>query len=637
MSGSLSSSSWMIPVLPLAAFLINGLILRTRTGAAALVAIVANAAAAVWAVLLAREFFSSEAGACLAWSFPWMKLGPIDVSIGGWLDGISVMMLVVVTLIATLVHVYSVGYMHDDPGAGRFFALLPFFVFAMLGLVLAANLIQLYIFWELVGLASYLLIGFWYTKPSAVAASKKAFIITRFADAFFLIGIVVVATITGKIDFQSLNSAETVATLQHTFAVGSITLNLLTVCTLLIFAGGWGKSALFPLHVWLPDAMEGPTPVSSIIHSATMVVAGVFLAARLYPLFAASEMTLRVIEVAGVTTAVFAAVVACLQTDLKRILAYSTLSQIGYMMFGLGTAASAAGVVTSGFTASMFHVFTHAFFKCMLFLIAGILIHAVHHNDLSAMGGLRRKFPLTYAAAWIGCLALAGVYPFSGFFSKDMILLTAWSAGHPITFGLGLFTGGLTAFYMFRALFLAFHGASRGHAEHAHEGGTMLIPVLVLAVPSAIIGLLAEKFFHHRIHADLLGPGTEAVHVAWLPIAATATGIGGLLLAWLRFGRAAPATTFEAPKSFPLRVVKGKFFIDEVWLFVTHWVAFGLIAAPARWLDKWMIDGSMDATAWITQKGGAFGRRAQNGQVQFYVAGVLAGVALLCVLGGLVS
>jgi NADH-quinone oxidoreductase subunit L len=633
---NLISHSWLIPLMPLAAFLLNIAFFRRNARAAAAVGVTANIAAALLAIPLARQFFA-DAKPQLAWSLSWLHIPGIgDVSMGCWLDPISVMMLVVISIISALVHVYSVGYMRGDAGMARFFAFLPFFTFAMMGLVIASNLIQLYVFWELVGLASYLLIGFWYTKPSAVEACKKAFIVTRFADAFFLAGIVIVGTFTHKIDFSDVNTLATAKVLaSHNVILGGLTINLLALATVLIFAGGWGKSAMFPLHIWLPDAMEGPTPVSSIIHSATMVVAGVYLTARMFPLFSAAPETLATVEVLGAFTALFAAVIACAQTDIKRILAYSTLSQLGYMLFSLGTTSTANGVVGLGYTASMFHIFTHAFFKCMLFLCAGAMIHAVHSNDLAQMGGLRKKMPLTHWSALAGCLALAGIYPFAGFFSKDMILLSAFSAGHFVTFAAGLTTGGLTAFYMFRMFFLAFYGDPRSDLHHAHEDKWMTAPIVALAIPSVLAGLLAEKFFEEHFAPSPLVNMVEAHHVAWLPFVATAAGVFGIAIAFLRYGRGVPAKVFDAPRIAAVRTVKNKFYIDELWNIFTHWIMFGLVAAPSKWFDKTIVDGSMDATAWISQRVGDIQRRMQNGQVQVYLVAMVAGLILLCIAGGI--
>ncbi len=628
--------SWLTLALPLAAFLINGVALGRRAPrAAAALAVCANFCAAVVAVLVARDYFSAATPTpLLAWSFPWMELphfaGGLTLGIGCWLDPIAVMMLVLITVISTLVHIYAAGYLRGDPGFGRFFALLPFFSFAMTGLVIAPDLIQLYIFWELVGLASYLLIGFWFTKPTAVAASKKAFIITRFADAFFLIGIVLIATALGTVQFAAVNAPAAGAALAaQPVAFGGHSCSLLALAAVLLFAGGWGKSAMFPLHVWLPDAMEGPTPVSSIIHSATMVVAGVFLTARLFPLFAAAGSALFLAETLGAFTALLAALMACVQTDIKRVLAYSTLSQLGYMMFALGVADSAA---PAGYTASMFHVFTHAFFKCMLFLCAGIVIHAAHTNDLLGMGGLRRKLPLTHAATLLGCLALAGIWPLSGFFSKDAILASAWTAGRPWIFAVGLATSLLTAFYMARLYLLAFAGASRaqGRDAHAHEDWLMALPVAVLALPSAAAGWLAEKFFAQHMLPPGMHAAEHAAHAPWVPWLALGAAVSGLLFAFFRYGR---GFIPGAPKNPAVRLAFNRFYVDELWQVFAHWLMFTLVAAPAKWFDNVVIDGSLDASAWLMQKLGAAQRAWQNGLVQRYLAAMLVGLLALYVLG----
>ena len=436
--------SWLILALPLLSFIL-GMLCCKNPALSAAIAIICNALAMLLALALTWSY--ADLGTAVhsdTWQFQWLPLleGP-GLSIGFYLDQISVMMLCVITIISTLVHCYSVGYMRLDDSRGRFFPLLSFFVFSMIGLVAATSIIQMFIFWELVGVSSYMLIGFWYHKPSAVAASKKAFIITRFADAFFLLGILLLGLHASAYQFADLLSAETLASLEQddsSFAG----LSMLSLATLCIFIGGWGKSAMFPLHVWLPDAMEGPTPVSSIIHSATMVVAGIFLTARMFPLFEQAPLTMTVVEFTGAFTALFAAVIACTQMDIKRILAFSTLSQLGYMMFALGLNSDL------GYSASMFHVFTHAFFKCLLFLSAGLVIHAVHSNDIAHMGGLRKKLKGTWVVTGLACLAIAGFPLLSGFFSKDEILIAAYEGGHWCSFVIGAAVGGITAFYMFR-------------------------------------------------------------------------------------------------------------------------------------------------------------------------------------------
>ncbi|HKP95564.1 MAG TPA: NADH-quinone oxidoreductase subunit L, partial [Fibrobacteria bacterium] len=532
-------SAYGVLLLPLFSFLINGLWLgRKSAKASAWTATAFMGATLALALNVALQYRSQAAlnadwgrgPAVLAFEHTWMAFsaGPgagLAAKLGFYLDPFSVMMILVIAFISFLVNVYSVGYMKDDPGAGRFFPLLAFFSFSMLGLVVSSNLLATFFFWELVGAASYLLIGFWYAKPSAVAASKKAFILTRFADAFFLMGLLVVGLSVGSFDFVRLNGPEAAAALDRTVGAGWSAFNLLTLGTLGIYLGAWGKSALFPFHVWLPDAMEGPTPVSSLIHSATMVVAGVYLTGRLFPLFSAAAHTLQVVEITGAFTAVFAAAIACTQTDLKRILAFSTLSQLGLMMFALGTG-------LPGYGASMFHVFTHASFKCLLFLSAGVVIHAVHGNDVrdipgAAPGGLRKALPRTYWATLIAVLAIAGIWPFSGFFSKEEILHAAWAQSHYGAFLAGLGTGGLTAFYMARYFFLVFHGNqdahgvrapgsgnghadSRGHAHPVREGFLMTLPILILAVPSALIGFFSRGMFAEMGPPAVSGPGEAA-------------------------------------------------------------------------------------------------------------------------------
>jgi NADH-quinone oxidoreductase subunit L len=621
--------AWCILALPLVSFLVGGLWLGRRcwrtTG---ILAVILNGIGAVLAGALAVGLMPYPT---------WFVAGPewlriasgLAISFDLSLDRLAVMMLVVVSSISTLVHLYSLGYMRGDPGAGRFFPLLSFFTFAMMGLVTAANLVQLYIFWELVGVASYLLIGFWYERPSAVAAAKKAFVVTRFADAFFLVGIILLGAATGGFGIAQANAPAAAEALRNGVLAEGVSVNLLAVAGILIFAGGWGKSAMFPLHVWLPDAMEGPTPVSSIIHSATMVVAGVFLTARMFPLFAASGVTLALVECVGAFTALFAAVIACTQTDIKRILAYSTLSQLGYMMFSLGAANA------TGYTASVFHIFTHAFFKAMLFLAAGALIHAVHDNDLARMGGLRRRMPWTFAAALVGCLAIAGFWPFSGFFSKDLILLASWQAGHTAVFVVGLAASLLTAFYMFRFFFLAFTGAARGDTSHARDDGVMTIPIVALAIPSAAVGWLAKDFFEVQFAAPLLDHGGHAPHAAWLPYVVGALGVVGLLGAFLRYGRGVTAEQFSRDGGPLYRVVRNKFYVDELYLWLTKRVAFNAVARPSDWIDRRLVDGSMNAVAWVMQWFSAIQRMLQNGQVQFYLAMMVIGLVCLWIAGGL--
>jgi NADH-quinone oxidoreductase subunit L len=654
----MTGAAYAILLLPLASFALNGLWLGRRSArlsawtATAIMGITAALAVAL-AFGYARAFLSGAGtGSATAWEHTWMAFGEgLAARFGFLMDPISIMMVAVVAVISFLVNLYSIGYMHDDPGAGRFFPTLALFSFAMLGLVVSTNLVQTFFFWELVGVASYLLIGFWYTRPSAVAASKKAFIMTRFADAFFLMGVLVTGLSAGTFDFGVLNGAAAAESLDRGFSLGLFTVNLLTLSTVLLYAGAWGKSAMFPLHGWLPDAMEGPTPVSSLIHSATMVVAGVYLTARLFPLFAAAEGTLALVEITGAFTALFAAVIACTQTDLKRILAFSTLSQLGLMLAALGAGADLAGDAGSGsaqgagllaYSASMFHVFTHAFFKCLLFLSAGVVIHAIHSNDIRDAGGLRRILPLTYWATLVAVLALAGVPPFSGFFSKEEILMAAWLNGHRVAFFATLATGGLTAFYMTRYFLLTFHGrraASGGgtdsarHGHHPHESLVMVLPILILAVPSLAIGWLARPLFLEKVlpvAQALLPAATVHSAPAWLPWVATSLAAAGLGAGWLLYGRPGRRVGFpeEATPAW-YRLIQRKFYVDELYVVLAKGVGSRWVAGPSNWFERWIVNGSFDALAWILKRFAGLVVRLQSGQVQFYMALALVGFYFL--------
>ena len=613
--------SWLILLFPFLSFLINGIFLRKNKKAAGYFAILMAALSMLCSIGLAHEFIGSGERVVIPWSWEWMALfseafGEISLKISFYCDPISVMMLVVISVIAFLVNIYSVGYMREDEGAGRFFALLGLFAFSMLGLVASTNLIQIYIFWELVGVSSYLLIGFWYHKPSAVAASKQAFILTRFADSFFLLGILLIGFLLNSFDFSDWNDPQKLNVINAV-----VSHKWLAVASVLVFIGAWGKSAMFPLHIWLPNAMEGPTPVSSIIHSATMVVAGVYLTARLFPFFASIGTVLEVAAFIGAFTALFAAIIACTQKDIKRILAYSTLSQLGYMMFALGV---------GGYTASMFHVFTHAFFKCMLFLIAGSVIHAVHSNNLDEMGGLRKKMPFAYFSCLIACLAIAGVPPFSGFWSKDEILLSAWAAGNYPVFFAGLFTGGLTAFYMFRMFFLTFHGAPRSDA-HAHEDKWMTVPIVILAIPSAIIGFVSKDFFAGFVQTPPLmgGAGHVSVHVDWLPYIASAVGIIGILISWLFYGRKNinVEKILERDIRHPFyKVIYNKFYFDEIYYSITRNFLIKGVAGFLKAFDHYVIDAIGDFIAGTLQWFGRGVRMAQCGSFLAYASVFVTGI-----------
>ena len=635
--------SYLIFLLPLLTFVVNGLFLGNRNAkAAAVFAIVCNGLAAASAITVAIHYFTSTYAPQKATLFEFNFLpfaGDLVAKIGMLVDPLSVMMLVVVTFISFMVNIYSLGYMREDRAMGRFFSLLSLFSFSMLGLVAATNLFQMFIFWELVGVSSYLLIGFWYHKPSAVSASKQAFILTRFADSFFLLGIVLVSYVVGSFDFSTINSLSL-----SDFRSGTINLGLtemsqasaLVLGSVLIFTGGWGKSAMFPMHIWLPNAMEGPTPVSSIIHSATMVVAGVYLVARLFPFFATCGDSLTLIMWVGAFTMVFAAVIACTQKDIKRILAYSTLSQLGYMMFALGACKIGQAVFTTGWTASTFHIFTHAFFKCSLFLIAGSLIHQVHTNDLDAMGGLRKKMPVTYVCTLISVLAISGIPPFSGFFSKDEIILAAFQGQHYAVFALALLTSGLTTFYMFRLFFLAFHGEPRHEgvrAGHVHEDFAMTLPIVVLAVPALLSGLLGKGLFEkYFTPGNLYVPVMlKLAHAEWIPFVAVAVAVIALLIAWFLY--ASPKAKIERAldetnRSGIYKVIYHKFYFDEMYYTVVRQFIFGGVARVARAFNDYVIEGLLAFSVWFIHKLGDLVRTAQAGYLPFYLGTLIVGVLL---------
>ena len=553
------------------------------------------------------------------------------IRLGFYLDSISAMMLIVITTVSFMVHLYSLGYMHGERGFQRYYAFLSLFSFSMLGLVVATNIFQMYIFWELVGVSSYLLIGFYYTKHAAVSASKKAFIVTRFADLGFLIGILVLSFYSKTFDFAALttNPMEALGGAAGTTFLGA---SVLTWGLVLIFVGGMGKSAMMPLHIWLPDAMEGPTPVSALIHAATMVVAGVFLVARMFPVYILEASATTFVAIIGAATAFYAAVVACTQLDIKRVLAFSTISQIAFMMVALGVAGLGMGEVSHhglGYMASMFHLFTHAMFKALLFLGAGALIPAVHSNDYTAMGGLRKYMPITHWTFLIGCLAIAGIPPFSGFFSKDEILSAAyaWSPWMGVWMTM---VAALTAFYMFRLYYLIFWWKKHDTAHHTpHDAPwTMSVPLIFLAAVSCIAGFI--PFGHYvtwdNMPYDIHLDPTIAVTSVVIAIAAIA-----LATVMYRKENAIPAR-LRAAMPHLWNWAFHRFYWDELYMFITHKIIFNLICRPIAWFDRHIIDGTMDAFANITNKASFAIRGLQSGQIQTYVRVYLIGALLLGVI-----
>ena len=549
------------------------------------------------------------------------------IKLGILLDPISAMMLIVITTVSLMVHIYSLGYMDGEKGFQRYYAFLSLFTFSMLGLVVVTNIFQMYIFWELVGVSSYLLIGFYYTLPAAVSASKKAFIVTRFADLGFLLGILILSFYTDTFDFVTLTSNPGAAIASAggaTFMGCSVMAWALT----LIFMGGAGKSAMFPLHIWLPDAMEGPTPVSALIHAATMVVAGVYLVARLFPVYCLEEGTMTVITVIGCVTALYAAAVACVQSDIKRVLAFSTISQIAFMITSLGVARPELheGV---GYMASMFHLFTHAMFKALLFLCAGAIIHAVHSNEMSKMGGLRKYMPICNIAFLIGCLAISGIWPFAGFFSKDEILVAAY-ANSPV-WGIWLSAvAGMTAFYMFRLYYKIFWWNNPDYGHHTpHEAPmTMTFPLIFLSLVSIVAGFIP--------FGELVTWNREALHthIDWA-VAGTSTviAVAAIALATVLYLKenAVPTKMADACRGLWTAAYK-RFYMDELYQFITHKIIFACISRPIAWFDRRIIDGTFDLLANVTNSASYAVRKLQGGTIQGYVWVYLVGAAVLAVI-----
>jgi NADH-quinone oxidoreductase subunit L len=580
-------------------------------------------------------FFSSEKidGAyqkIQAFNTTWLQLtDKLHIDLGVLLDPISVMMLVVISTVSFMVHIYSLGYMKGERGYERFFAFLSLFTFSMLGLVLATNIFQMYIFWELVGVSSYLLIGFYYDRPSAVRAAKKAFIVTRFADFGFLIGILMLSFITGTFDFISLTNPAGTAITQGS-GVAFLGLSVMTWSMIFVFLGGVGKSAMMPFHIWLPDAMEGPTPVSALIHAATMVVAGVYLVARMFPVYAISAPTaLQVVAWVGGISSLFAAIIACTQTDIKRVLAFSTMSQIGYMMLALGVSGY-GGHEGLGYMASMFHLFTHAMFKALLFLGAGAIIHAVHSNDMTDMGGLRKYLPITHLTFLIACLTIAGIPPFSGFFSKDEILAAAFEH-NKILWAIEFAVAGLTAFYMFRLYFNVFWGRDTHYHHTPHEApAVMTVPLIILAVASVFTGFIP---FHSLVTTD--GKAFESGIEMIIAVPSVLIGALGIFIAWIMYKKETAIPDKVAGKlSLMYKWAYNKFYFDELYIFVTKKIIFRYISAPIAWFDRHIVDGTMNRIAEATQQVSFRIRGFQSGQLQKYafvfVSGAI-GLALIII------
>jgi len=582
--------------------------------------------------------------------YEWIPAGAFTIEVGFFVDPLTACLLIVVTTIGLLVHIYSIGYMGHDPGYWRFFAYLNLFMFSMLLLVLADNWLVVFVAWELVGLCSYLLIGFWFKRPSAALASKKAFLVNRVGDVGFALGIMAIFASTLALGRPTLNIRLSIELLT---TEGAVLLVPLTIIALLVFAGAMGKSAQFPLHVWLPDAMEGPTPVSALIHAATMVNAGVYLVARANQLFAHSLEAMSIVAGIGIFTAILAASIAFTQTDIKRVLAYSTLSQLGYMFAALGVGA---------FTAAIFHLMAHGFFKGLLFLGSGSVIHAVHdEQDMRNMGGLRQKIRITYVTMLIGSIAIAGIPPLAGFFSKDEILAEAFKLGFQWIWLIGLVVAIMTAFYMFRLVGLTFWGDFRGPNElwdKIHESPRiMTIPLILLAIPSIFLGLLLGlPFGDSRIHHWLAPVFDEGVHTieelrhvepppfvffgldGFLIVVSVAAALAGIIAAWRLFGAELPGIRISprpervrqlsARLPFLYRASLNKWWFDDLnhLLFI---VIGGRVAAFLWWFDRVVVDGTVNGIGALTVGAGRELRQVQTGRVQNYALGIAFGLIVM--------
>jgi len=626
---------WLIPALPLAAFLVNGLFGRRWLGRwTGPLAASALGLSAVGATLVFLEVLGGRAQSVVT-LYRWIGVGDFRVDVAALVDPLSSVMLLVVTVVSFLVHVYAIGYMEHDHGFPRFFTWLPLFVFAMLVLVLADNYLLMFVGWEGVGLCSYLLIGFWFERNEPAMAAKKAFVMNRIGDWGFTIGMIATFLVFGSMNFREV--------FEH---VDIASQGVLVLICLAFFLGAAGKSAQLPLHSWLPDAMEGPTPVSALIHAATMVTAGVYLVARSTPLFQAAGPALAIVGAVGALTAIFAATIALVQFDIKRVMAYSTVSQLGYMFLALGVGAPVAAI---------FHLATHAFFKALLFLGSGSVIHGVGgEQDMRKMGGLRRKMPVTYWTMLLAGGALAALPPLAGFWSKDEIVGAAFTNGYPLLWAVGVFTGALTAFYVTRALWMTFHGQPRDRHlyDHAHESpAIMTVPLVALAVGSAGVGVALgfppEGGFIHRFLAPVVEvaghTAPEHVAVEYGPILALAAvsvvaGLVGIGVGLSMYARHRPDPSAVARAAGGLyTVLVNRYWVDE--LYDHRFVDAAKAFAGATWaFDIHVIDGLVDRLGWVATGAASLLRRTQTGVVGNYALSVMAGLlAVLALYGGLAT
>ncbi len=651
---------WFIFLLPLASFLVIALVVRPllgRDAAAAgpitIAAIAGSLGLAVWAL----ASVAVNHGAVEFAPHTWLTVGNLDINVGIVLDGLTAVMLLVVTSVSLLVQVYSTAYMRGDGGYARYFAYMSLFTASMVGLVMSSSVVQMFVFWELVGACSYLLIGFWFHRPAAAAAAKKAFIVTRIGDFGFLLAILYLFFNADSFLAKGLNPLD-VTDIHAAVAVGGVLTSAVAGWIAGgIFAGAVGKSGQVPLHTWLPDAMEGPTPVSALIHAATMVAAGVFLVARFFPVFEASEEAMRAVAITGGVTAIFAASIGLVQNDIKRVLAYSTVSQLGYMMMALGVGA---------YGPAIFHLFTHAFFKALLFLGAGSVSHAAGGTfDMRYMGGLRRRMPWTWAAFLIGALSLAGIAPMAGFWSKDEILGYALAGGSwdsVLVFSLGAVAAFMTAFYIFRAMFMTFEGEYRGgaqadpaaeaHGDAApHESPPVMVgPLVVLGIATLVVGWLANPLtnlgavpIHWLAEFVAMGPPHELLSYGHaevkgfnrvLAVATSLVAVAGIALAYLMYGRGGIAVPSAARRlAAPAhRVLSAKYYVDELYEdVITRGAFYGRLAVALDWLDKNLVDGIVRTADRLGRNVGRPMAQIQSGQLQGY--GAVVSVGVLVTLG----
>jgi NADH-quinone oxidoreductase subunit L len=621
---------WAIFFLPLGSFALIALYLRFRPTWAGYATIGAIGLAFLFSLWALDSAIDADGVRLAFLPHGWLTFGPVEINLGLRMDGLTAIMLLVVTGVSLAVQFYSQGYMEGDEGYARYFAFMSLFTASMLGVVLADNLVMLYVFWEMVGLCSYLLIGFWFQRPAAAAAAKKAFIVTRMGDLGFLMAILLIFVKAGTFD---------IGRIQEMAVGGLLPTGVITVFALGVFAGAVGKSAQFPLHVWLPDAMEGPTPVSALIHAATMVAAGVYLVARLFPIFDASEGAMHTVAAIGGVTAIMAASMGVVMTDIKRVLAYSTISQLGYMMLALGT---------GGYVAAIFHLFNHAFFKALLFLGAGSVNHSTHTFDMRLMGGLRRTMPVTLVTFTIAGLSLAGIYPLAGFWSKDEILGHAWQDQKAL-FWIAFITVFLTALYIARVIFLTFGGEYRGgeqpaeahgtaaHAREPHESPwVMALPLAVLAVPAVASGFANISGGVAHLLEGALPEGVELHEVSFsygMAASSTAAALAGLFVAWLFYGLQVFSAENVRRALAPLhKLISNKYYMDDLYEKVIVGTLFYRgVAFVLDQFDRRVVDGIVNGVAWSIARAAGGLRRLQSGQVQAY--GAIAFVGLLITLG----